>query len=80
MEWGQVVTIIFGVAGFMGIFMFLVNKRIDEISRRIDRVEEDLRDLRKEMDRGLRDLKGEIERRFDKIEDLITKSEPVKKS
>ena len=77
---GQVITIIFGVAGFMGIFMFLVNKRIDEISRRIDRVEEDLRDLRKEMDRGLRDIKSEMERRFDKVENLITRAEPARKT
>ncbi len=80
MEWGQVLTIIFGVAGFMGIFMFLVNKRIDEISRRIDRVEEDLRDLRKEMDVRFRDLENEMVRRFEKIEDLITKGEPARKS
>jgi len=57
MEWGQVITIIFGVAGFMGIFMFLINKRIDtlemsvnkrldSIERRIDRLEEDIREIR----------------------------------
>ena len=57
MEWGQVVTIIFGVAGFMGIFMFLINKRIDtletsvnkrldSIDRRIDKLEEDIREIR----------------------------------
>ena len=57
MEWGQVITIIFGVAGFMGIFMFLVNKRIDTletslnkrldgIEKRIDRLEDDIREIR----------------------------------
>ncbi len=53
MEWGQVVTIIFGVAGFMGIFMFLINKRIDslekrfdDVNRRLDRIEEDIREIR----------------------------------
>lgn len=53
MEWGQVVTVIFGVAGFMGIFMFLINKRIDtlekrfdDVNRRLDKIEEDIRELR----------------------------------
>ena len=46
-------TIIFGVAGFMGIFMFLINKRIDslekrfdDVSRRLDKIEEDIREIR----------------------------------
>ncbi len=53
MEWGQVITIIFGVAGFMGIFMFLINKRIDslekrfdDVNRRLDKIEEDIREIR----------------------------------
>ena len=53
MEWGQVVTVIFGIAGFMGIFMFLINKRIDtlekrfdDVNRRLDKIEEDIRELR----------------------------------
>ena len=60
MEWGQVVTIIFGVAGFMGIFMFLINKRIDslerrfdDVNRRLDKIEEDIRELRQFMYRSL---------------------------
>ncbi len=66
MDWGQVVTIIFGTAGFMGIFMLLVNKRIDtlensldkrldSLERRIDRLEEDMRDIRGEI-REIREL------------------------
>ena len=69
MDWGQVLTIIFGVAGFMSIFVFLinrridmVNRRIDELSKRIDRVEEDLRDIRKEMNE-----------RFNRLEKLLYK-------
>lgn len=53
MEWGQAVTVIFGVAGFMGIFMFLINKRIDtlerrfdDVNRRLDKIEEDIREIR----------------------------------
>ena len=53
MDWGQVVTIIFGVAGFMSIFMFLMNKRIDDLredmNRRFEKVEEDIRELKQEM-------------------------------
>jgi len=63
MDWGQVLTIIFGIAGFMSIFMFLINKRIDDLSKRIDRVEQDLRDLRKEMNE-----------RFTKLEELLLKA------
>ncbi|WP_457601442.1 hypothetical protein [Hydrogenivirga sp.] len=64
MDWGQVITIIFGVAGFMGIFMFLINKRIDTlelslnkrldtIEKRIDKLEEDIRELRQLLYRAL---------------------------
>jgi len=74
MDWGQVLTIIFGIAGFMSIFMFLINKRIDTLEnslnkrldtleKRIDRVEQDLRDLRKEMNE-----------RFTKLEELLLKA------
>ena len=63
MDWGQVLTIIFGIAGFMSIFMFLINKRIDDLSKRIDRVEQDLRDLRNEMNE-----------RFTKLEELLLKA------
>ena len=56
MEWGQVITIIFGVAGFMGIFMFLINKRIDTLERRFD-------DVNRRFD--------DVNRRLDKLEDDI---------
>ena len=53
MDWGQVLTIIFGIAGFMSIFMFLINKRIDtlekrfdDVNRRLDKLEEDIREIR----------------------------------
>ena len=66
MEWGQVLTIIFGVAGFMSIFVFLINKRIDTLEnslntridfleRRIERLEDDIKELRSEM-REIREL------------------------
>ncbi len=50
MEWGQVLTIIFGVAGFMSIFVFLINKRIESIEKRFDDVNKRIDDLRKDMD------------------------------
>ncbi len=42
MIWGQAVTIIFGTASFMGISMFLVNKRIDirELKREVREIRE----------------------------------------
>jgi len=57
MDWGQVLTIIFGIAGFMSIFMFLINKRIDDLrqdierrfdytNKRLDKLEEDIREIR----------------------------------
>ncbi len=49
------VTIIFGIAGFMGIFMFLINKRIDSIEKRIDDLREDMKELKQEI-RGFREL------------------------
>ena len=60
MDWGQVLTIIFGTAGFMGIFMLLMNKRID--------------DLRQDMDRRFQDVNNrfnDINRRLDKLEEDI---------
>ena len=67
MDWGQVLTIIFGTAGFMGIFMLLINKRIDtlekrfddvnrqfdDVNRRLDKIEEDIRELRQLLYRAL---------------------------
>ncbi len=57
MDWGQVITIIFGVAGFMAIFMFLINKRID--------------DLRDDMNRRFEKLEREVDRRFTALEEDI---------
>ena len=54
MDWGQVITIIFGIAGFMSIFMFLINKRID--------------DLRQDIDRRFSELKEDMDSRFEKLE------------
>ncbi len=57
MDWSQVLTIIFGTAGFMGIFMLLMNKRIDDlrqdmdrrfedVNRRLDKLEEEIKEIR----------------------------------
>ena len=59
MEWGQVLTIIFGVGGFMSIFVFLINKRIDDLrqdmDKRFEKLEEEIKELRSEM-REMREL------------------------
>ena len=60
MDWGQVVTIIFGTAGFMGIFMLLVNKRIDSVEKRVDSLESELREFRREVKEELKEIRGEI--------------------
>ena len=66
MDWGQVLTIIFGVAGFMSIFVFLINKRIDDlrqdmmnfkedVDKRFTKLEDEIKELRSEM-REIREL------------------------
>jgi flagellar capping protein FliD len=69
MEWGQVLTIIFGVAGFMGIFAFLLNRRIDSVDKRID-------DLRQDIDRRL----GKIEEDIREIRQLLYKVLEIEKN
>jgi len=48
MDWGQVLTIIFGIAGFMSIFVFLINKRIDTLENSLNliRWNEEWKDLK----------------------------------
>ncbi|GAB6065632.1 hypothetical protein JCM9492_07240 [Aquifex pyrophilus] len=73
MDWGQVLTIIFGIAGFMSIFMLLVNKRIDDLRQDIDRRFEN---LEKEMDRRFNELKEEqkeIKQELKEIRQLLYK-------
>jgi len=57
MDWGQVLTIIFGTAGFMGIFVLLLNKRIDDlrhdVDKRLDKIEEDIKDFKREVNERL---------------------------
>ena len=60
MDWGQVLTIIFGTAGFMGIFMLLVNKRIDSVEKRVDSFEVELREFRREVKEELKEIRHEI--------------------
>ncbi len=60
MEWGQVITIIFGIAGFMAIFMFLINRQIDMVNKRLDTFENS---INKRLDA--------IEKRIDKLEEDI---------
>ncbi len=57
MDWGQVLTIIFGIAGFMSIFMFLVNKRIDDLRQDMDRRFTELREEQKEIKQELKEIR-----------------------
>ncbi len=72
MEWGQVITIIFGVSGFMAIFMFLTNKRIDSLEKRFDDVNRRFNDVNSRLDK--------IEEDIREIRQILYKivSEPVK--
>ena len=56
MEWVHTLTIIASVAGIMGGYAFLfdkrfgdLHKRIDDTNRRIDRLEEDVREIQKDI-------------------------------
>jgi len=49
MEWGQVLTIIFGTAGFMGIFVLLLNKRIDDLREEVKEIKQELKEVRGEI-------------------------------
>ena len=65
MDWGQVLTIIFGVAGFMSIFVFLINRQIDMVGKRLDTIERRIESVERRMER--------IEQRLDRLEDLLLK-------
>ncbi len=69
MEWGQVLTIIFGISGFMSIFVFLINKRIDSVEKRIDSLEKRVEAIEMEM----RELRKEIMQELKEIRELIYK-------
>ena len=61
MDWGQVLTIIFGITGFMSIFMFLINKRIDDlrqdIERRFDYTNKRFDDVNRRLDKLEEDIR-----------------------
>ena len=46
MEWIQALTIITSLVVFISIVANLLNKRIDDINRRLDKLEEDIREIR----------------------------------
>ena len=66
MDWGQVLTIIFGVTGFMSIFVFLINRQIDMVNRRIDSIDKRIDDLREEV----REIKSEIKELRSEIKEI----------
>jgi len=78
MDWGQVITIIFGTAGFMGIFVLLINRQIDMVNKRIDDLKHDMdnrfNDVNKRLDKieeDIRDFKREVNERLNRMEDLL---------
>ena len=46
MEWIQALTIIASLVVFISIVANLLNKRIDDFNRRLDKIEEDIREIR----------------------------------
>ncbi|MEO0224097.1 MAG: hypothetical protein ABIL76_03275 [candidate division WOR-3 bacterium] len=46
MEWIQALTIIASLFVFISIVANLLNKRIDDINRRLDKLEDDIREIR----------------------------------
>jgi len=63
MDWTQALTIICTLSAIIGGYVFLinkrfedVNKRFEDINRRIDRIEQDIRDIRTE----LNEMRNEI--------------------
>jgi len=50
MDWTQTLTIIASMAGILTGYAFLLNKRIDDLredlNRRMDRLEDDIKDIR----------------------------------
>jgi len=56
MDWTQVFTIIGTPSAIIGGYVFLINKRFEDVNRRIDRIEQDIRDIRTE----LKEMRTEI--------------------
>jgi hypothetical protein len=56
MDWTQVFTIIGTLSAIIGGYVFLINKRFEDMNRRIDRIEQDIRDIRTE----LKEMRTEI--------------------
>ena len=46
MGWIQALTIIASLIVFISIVANLLNKRIDDVNRRLDKIEEDIREIR----------------------------------
>jgi uncharacterized protein YoxC len=46
MEWIQALTIIASLVVFISIVANLLNKRIDDVNRGLDKIEEDIREIR----------------------------------
>ena len=46
MGWIQALTIIASLVVFISIVANLLNKRIDDVNRRLDKIEEDVREIR----------------------------------
>ena len=56
MDWTQALTITGTLSAIIGGYVFLINKRFEDVNRRIDRIEQDIRDIRTE----LKEMRKEI--------------------
>jgi len=77
MDWGQVLTIIFGTAGFMGIFVLLINRQIDMVNKRIDSLEKRFDDVNRRLDKieeDIKDFKREVNERLNRMEEILYKA------
>ena len=64
---GILLTVIFGIAGFTSILMFLINRQIDMVNKRIDSVQKRIGDIReeiKEVKQELREIRELLYRKF----------------
>lgn len=74
MDWTQALTIIGTLSAIIGGYVFLISKRFEDMNRRIDRVEQDIRDIRtelKEMRKDITEIKVEMRKELTEIKVLL---------
>jgi predicted nucleic acid-binding Zn-ribbon protein len=74
MDWTQALTIIGTLSAIIGGYVFLISKRFEDMNRRIDRIEQDIRDIRtelKEMRKDITEIKVEMRKELTEIKVLL---------